>query len=89
MTLLREPRDRSEKYPPLRRVPWVRPVAVYRPGRRVSPVRPRGIWTLRPDSISEAARAFFWSHPKTEALAIAIILASAGFFLAWCLWGRP
>ena len=62
-------------------VPWIRPVPqVYRPGRRVSPKRVPGIWTLRPDNLADRLRANFWSHPKQEALAISIVMALLGFF---------
>jgi len=65
---------------PLRAVPSP---AVYRPSRRVSPVRIKGIWTLRPDSISEALRAFFWRHRMLEAALIAFIMTAAGFVVMW------
>lgn len=65
---------------PLRAVPSP---ALYRPGRRVSPVRVKGIWTLRPDSVSEALRAFFWRHRMLEAAAIAFLMAVGGFVLFW------
>ena len=44
---------------PLRAVPSP---ALYRPGRRVSPKRTPGTWTLRPDSLSEALRAWLWTR---------------------------
>ena len=65
-------------------VPWVRPVPqVYRPGRRVSPKRVPGIWTLRLDNLADRLRAFFWRHKRLEALAISIVMALLGFFFAW------
>lgn len=70
-------------------VPSVRPVPqVYRPSRRVSPKRIPGIWTLRPDSISAALRAFFWRHRMLEAALISFIMAAGGFVATWwALWG--
>ena len=68
-----------------RAVPRAKPPYVYRPRprRRVSPVRVKGIWTLRPDSISQAMRAFFWRHRMLEVAVIAFILTAAGFVVMW------
>lgn len=60
---------------PLRSVPWVRPPAMYRPGRRVSPHRARGVWSWRPDSWIERADAWLWNHPKTQAFLAGLLLA--------------
>lgn len=78
---------------PLRRVPWIRPPAVYRPGRRVSPKREPGTWIWRADSWIERMDAYLWERPVLQTvlggLAFAVFLLVCAWLLLAVPEGRP